>query len=206
MKTITLGLILTAFATLAKANVVVELIPNEPGPYVGGESITVDVWLQPSDTLYIRGVRLDFTDSSEELNLSDQFEFDYAATPGGPGPWFAFTDLELPRPHTYMTLDCWCRPYWMLLQHDVPTHIGSVDVQLPNELGQFRLDVLNSDAQEQGFGAFIRAASGLDQYLFAHEGEITGGTLDFTIVPELSSLWLFATCVSIQLLRRSKGL
>ena len=30
---------------MARAEVVVELVPDNPGPYRGGETLTVDVWL-----------------------------------------------------------------------------------------------------------------------------------------------------------------
>ena len=44
-------------SSVVQAGVVVELVPDNPGPYFGGESLTVDVWLQ-SEEEYGHGVRL----------------------------------------------------------------------------------------------------------------------------------------------------
>ena len=53
------------FATLARGQLVVELVPDNPGPYYGGETLTVDVWLhsEVGEDFRIHILRLDFTDT-----------------------------------------------------------------------------------------------------------------------------------------------
>ena len=67
-----------AFASTANAGVVVDLVPDQAGPYLGGESLTVDVWLQSEETsnVWLRMVQFDFTDTDPAIGLDDTFAFD----------------------------------------------------------------------------------------------------------------------------------
>ena len=79
-----LGRVVIAFAVLgvatvarAEVAVVVELVPDNPGPYIGGESLTVDVWLHnqiPGDII-LESVRFDFTASHPALALGAELTF-----------------------------------------------------------------------------------------------------------------------------------
>ncbi|UCC32094.1 MAG: hypothetical protein JSU86_07395, partial [Phycisphaerales bacterium] len=53
----------------ADPQVVVELVPNNPGPYFGGERVIVDVWLHSQATVDVwpKLFRFDFSDTSQEL-------------------------------------------------------------------------------------------------------------------------------------------
>lgn len=44
MSRIAVGVLALAGAVLAQPSVDIELVPDNHGPYAGGESITVDVW------------------------------------------------------------------------------------------------------------------------------------------------------------------
>ena len=77
--------------------VVVELVPDDPGPYVTGESLTVDVWLhsQVSFDRAIWVVRLDFLDSDEQLRLDPTFTFDLGSS-GRPQDFEVHPELPIP--------------------------------------------------------------------------------------------------------------
>ena len=134
------------FATFARAEVVVELVPDNPGPYYGGETLTVDVWLhsEVSSDRYLWLVRLDFSDSDGQLGVDPTFTFDLSSSRFPED----FDELhpELPIPWAANRKDYLCDPCRLQLPAGGSLHIASIGVNLPNEAGTYRLDVLNMTA------------------------------------------------------------
>ena len=66
------------------------LEPDNPGPYFGGESLTVDLWLDSlaeADVL-LRTIRFDFSQSDPAITTDDEFVFDYSSIPGDSHGYF----------------------------------------------------------------------------------------------------------------------
>jgi len=83
------------------------------------------------------------------------------------------------------------------LNQTTPKLVGSMDVNLPNAAGSFVLDVLNADEDDANLGAEIRHGLGVladpadpASPLRANTSEITGGRLEFVVVPEPATLAL----------------
>ena len=80
-------LFVLACAPVALGGAFVELVPDQPGPYTGGESLGLDVWLHSDEEVpvLLRGVRFDFTDTDPQLLLDAEFAFDFSSIPHGSG-------------------------------------------------------------------------------------------------------------------------
>lgn len=208
---VTLLLILGG-TTYGEAEVIVELVPDSPGPYTGGESLTVDVWLhsQLSFDLQVWEAQFDFSQTDGPLLAAATFTFDLTSSirPGD----FEVHDA-LPVPWAENSLEYGCDECRLQLPQLGSLHIGSIDVRVPTDPGVHRLDALNASIDVLGGkqGTFLRGGS---FFLLAFTGEITGGTLDVSVVagpiPAVSEwgLLIFATlilCVGSLVLRRRRG-
>ncbi|MFQ5494556.1 MAG: IPTL-CTERM sorting domain-containing protein [Phycisphaerae bacterium] len=193
----TIGVVLGLAAVLrADVAVVVELVPDNPGPYLGGESLTVDVWLhsQVAFDVQVERLRFDFADSSPSLDLDPSFTFDLSSIPQDIGgysfdpvlctPFCSSPDLPLPEIRFF--LPCGCLNSWIPLAGGGSLHIGSIDARLPNG-GVHRLDLLNADSQLFGRGALMQVGVVPNQVpVFewtAASGELTGGSFNFVLPP-----------------------
>lgn len=175
-----------AIAPVAKGEVVVELVPDNPGPYTGGESLTVDVWLHsevPSDS-YLWVVQLDFSDSDVQLVLDPTFTFDLSSSMFPED--FHEVYPELPIPRAANTKEYICPECRLQLPAGGSLHIGNIGVRLPNEAGTYRLDVLNADDPDETHGAQIvdRGAS----WWRAFTGEVTGGAYPFVVLAPIPTM------------------
>ncbi len=179
-------------SSVVQAGVVVELVPDNTGPYFGGESMTVDVWLESdvSWPLLLRMIQFDFSDSDPALGLDSTFDFNFSAVPSGGGGYFSSLYPELPVPHAFQSLDCGCPGEYFHLPSDGSLRIGSIGVQLSGVPGLYRIDMLNADEPDELLGAAIRTAPWLPEfpppsfYWRAFTGDITGGAYDFVVIPE----------------------
>lgn len=172
------GLIVFSLSSVVQAEVTVELVPNQPGPYMGGESLAVDVWLhsEVSSDESLVGIRFDFQDSDPMLSLGPTFTFDFSSISPAPVAYDTrFT--ELPVPWTENPSMCLCPELFLWLPAAGSLHIGSFDVQLPTELGVYRVDLLNADEVNPTFGALIHVGV----FWTAYTGEITGGAYEFRV-------------------------
>lgn len=173
-----LGPIVLSLASAVRAEVAVGLLPNQPGPYTGGESLTVDVWLhsEVSSDESLVGIRFDFQDSDPMLSLSPTFTFDFSSIFPAPVVYdVRFTDL--PVPWTDNPALCLCPELFLWLPAEGSIYIGSFDVQLPTEPGVYRVDLLNADEVDPTFGALIYVGV----FWTAYAGEITGGAYEFQV-------------------------
>jgi hypothetical protein len=198
-------LLLVVLTPLAHAGVTVEVVPDDPGPYFGGESLGLDVWLYsewPED-VWFRLVQLDFTDTDPALDLDPAFMFDYSSLFFGDAGWVEGSD-DLPVPWTENTLLVAHPAYFLALPAGGSLHIGSIGLGLPDEDGTYRLDVLNADEPDPTFGATLGFFVGPVEEWRAYEGHITGGTYDFVVIPEPASL-CFISIAALFLLRRRQG-
>ena len=187
-----------AFASLANAGMVeVELTPDNPGPYYGGESLTVDVWLhsQVDYDVGLRRVQLDFTDSDPALMLGPTFEFDYSSIPDDINGYLATAYPDIPVPWTFMSLDCICPGALIQMLAGEVLHIGSIDLGLPGTAGEYILDASNADDPDDQMGAGVLTAYAPapheDELWRAYTEDITGGTHTFEVVPEPPTVALF---------------
>ena len=183
------------FATLARAEVVVELVPDNPGPYSGGETLTVDVWVH-SEVDYWASfghIQFDLTVSDPGLSLDATFTFDYTTLSEPHG--YDYGSPALPVPWTYNGWDLACTPacpdVFMAIPPGGSFHVGSIGVQLPAESGEYRLDLVDAEQSYEGLGVLLGLVNSPfwpDPVWRAHTGEITGGTYDFTVrvVPAVS--------------------
>ena len=80
----TLMVVLISFCP-AYGGAIVELVPDDPGPYYGGESLIVDFWVhnQESFDARLRRIQLDFTETNPELSLDTTFTFDFSSLSEG---------------------------------------------------------------------------------------------------------------------------
>ena len=151
----------TGVARAQEAKVVVELVPDHPGPYQGDQSLTVDVWLhsQVSFDAHLWLVQLDFSDSDGQLLLDPTFTFDLSSSIAPAD----FDDVhpELPIPWAANTLLYICPECRLQLPAGGSLHIGSISVKLPTALGTYRLDVLNVDDPDENHGAWVYVCGNL---------------------------------------------
>lgn len=172
--------VLLASVPAVRAEVTVELVPGQAGPYSGGESMTVDVWLHSEIATdeALSFIRFDFADTHAALSLAPTFDFDFSSIAPAPVIYdIRFTDLPLP--WTANVALCMCPELFLWLPAMGMLHIGSIDVELPDEPGVYRLDLLNSDEADPTAGAMINIGT----YWRAFTGQITGGTYEFVVGP-----------------------
>lgn len=173
-----IGLVVLLLASAVQAEVAVELVPDQSGPYTGGESLTIDVWLhsEVSSDESLVGIRFDFQDSDPMLSLSPTFTFDFSSIFPEPVVYdIRFT--ELPVPWTDNPAMCLCPELFLWLPAEGSLHIGSFDVQLPTEPGVYWVDLLNADEASPMLGALIHVGV----HWTAFTGEITGGAYEFAV-------------------------
>jgi len=181
------GFLVFSLAQVAVGQVVVELVPDNPGPYAGGEAITVDVWLHSSLTEEARlaVIQFDFSQTDPNLSLAPTFSFDYSSIPNASG--YEERHPELPVPWTRNALECVCPDAFLPLPPGGALHIGSVGVQLPTSPGDYRLDALNASHAPPTVGqagAIIYLHLGVTGFT----GEITDGIFDFIVLPPIPTM------------------
>jgi len=179
------------------AKVVVELVPDNPGPYTGGESLTVDVWLHsqiPQD-VRLALIQFDFADTDPGILLDPTFAFDFSSLSA-----VAYqTHPELPVPWTVNSLDCICPEAFLLLPVGGSLHIGSIGVRLPTEGGVYRLDALNADQPDDALGGRLHPHLS-SQIWRAFTGELMGGGFDFVVTPAIPTLSAWGAIIMTSLL------
>ena len=211
--TVAMFFVTVAVAPVATGEVLVELIPERSGPYNGGESLTVDVWLhsEVSFDSYLWLVRLDFLDTDGQLVLDPTFTFDLSSSMFPEHFHEVYPDL--PIPWAANTKEYICPECRLQLPAGGSLHIGSIGVNLPNEAGTYRLDAINADDPDETHGAQI--VEGGASWWRAFTGEITGAAYPFAVIPPaiptvsgwgiiaMGVLLLVLACLMI--IRRTRG-
>ncbi len=152
----------------------IELVPDAPGPYTGGQAVTVDVVfnnLEPF-SLPVYLVRLDFADTDPAIGLPA--DFDWLLEPVTAG------DPTMPVPQWQITAGP---------QNVIPPFgsltVGRVTVTAPAERGCYELDVMNADEPDRTRGAQFEWLEPVRALVIwrAYTGELVGGTLTMEVGP-----------------------
>jgi len=183
------------FIPLAQAQepVRVELVPDPPGPYFGGESVTAHVWLHNrfAYDAAMALVRFDFSDTDPSIALDPTFTFDYSSLYKPPGR-YDFGTPQLPVPWTLNATEVGCPEGCPTLFLTIPLggslHAGTLELRLPSAPGAYRMDALNADDPDPAVGAWVRGGVYVPFDWRAYDGEITGGTQTFTVLPPIPVL------------------
>lgn len=187
--------ILSVPAARAPAGAVIELIPEDPGPYFGGETVEVDVYVTSSLDHNLRLLQFDFTGTDAALSLEERFDF----TPHGADgiildiccPNLEFTSLVdgdgAVVSFVYVGFVDLGGGFMLDLAADVPVNVGNIDVTLPADPGTYLLDAATADDPDPNRGARIDFDFYSPTTWRAYTGELTGGTYEFHVIPEPSS-------------------
>ncbi len=192
----------------------IDLRPVQPGPYVQNQIVEVNAFLvdtgNPQGNIQLRGVFLDFTDSDPSYSYPD---------PDGAGPLIAgefswINPFSLPRIPSLLPQVSWVYPLPTpnpLFQITVPNNgevqLGSLKVNVGTANGQQKfLDAMNDDVADPNFGARVDFGFGGPgdpvTTWRAFDGQLTGGVVELTPVPEPVSLLLGLGCVAFLFGRR----
>ncbi len=102
-------------ASCAYGNIIIDLKPDDPGPYGSGEVVNVEAWFVDKDNghpithedILFRRYQLDFEDTDPVIGLPDRMDLE---NPGGMNsvlpylPRLSLIFLGLPNPPAMMTL------------------------------------------------------------------------------------------------------
>lgn len=194
------------FAVIATQTVeggaVVTLVPNNPGPYFGGESLVVDVYVTSNQSVQARLLGFDFSASDAAIVLTGpdgpdpdtipEFVFDFSTLIVSA---FYSTFPNLPIPQTVTSGPGPVPGFLLNLMSGVAFHAGTVTVRLPYEPGEYVLDAMNFDAHDTNSGARIDFdfANTVTWSTFDDGNvELTGGQRTFVVVPEATTLIMLA--------------
>lgn len=188
----------------------IELIPEQSGPYFGGETVEVGVFATSDLDHRLRVLQLDFSASNSALLLGDRFAFDYRGSDGVVVSMQIYYELSELHDEdgavvaaTY-PLDVDLGPNFLIdLVPGVQVHLGDLDVTLPGAAGVYTLDAMNASEPDPAVGAMFEYDFDTPTTWRAYSGELTGGTYDFVIVPEPASC-LLLSAAAFALRRRGK--
>ncbi len=194
-----------AMTSVAYGGVVIEVLPQDAGPWDPGATVTMDVFLTQDAGGFdrgLRGIQFDFENSDPDLGLAEWFTFDYSSVMFG-APYAEFN--ELPRASTVYFLGNYpngnpfdpdaaiplpWNSFMLVLPEEGQFHIGWIDVTLPMAEGDYTLDVLNAPGYfgppvNPDVGAWLRYGFGMvdgdpvTNWVPADPDEIAGGTFAF---------------------------
>jgi len=210
---------LFAAAHTADAGAVVTLVPQDPGPYYGGETLTVDLTIEqspPGSDIYLRGIQLDFNASAPELTLNS-FAFDFSAQQicqvvpalcgAGHVLFTSLTDNDRGSVAAIFYGTSLDPGNQIRLPGTGSITVGHINFTLPNVPGDYLLDAINlpgsiNPNRHEADGAFLAfdfphqtwmAPENLSQRGEGGGGQGSGGVA-FVVVPEPATLILLAFC------------
>jgi len=175
------------FATAANAAVSLSLVPDNPGPYLGGEKVNVDVFLvnDGEGDMQMRLLQLDTALTDPALGLGD-VTIDtssliasalYGAFPSGTVSNITYTSTSP-------------TPGFILVYGEGSNLVSTISVTLPNDPGDYIFDVANAQAPDNNTGAVFQWDFDNTRQAFAGDGTLGGGSTTFTVVPEPATLAL----------------
>ncbi|MCH7704629.1 MAG: PEP-CTERM sorting domain-containing protein, partial [Planctomycetes bacterium] len=196
---IAVSLVLAA-ATSAYAGAEIKLVGDpDQELYDPAQPITVSIFAnmteQPiNDPVLLRGIQFDFNATDPQIGLPASMDF---VNPMG--LYAEFENLPIPA-----TLWPGAAPFpagmiELILGEDVL--LGTVDITAQDELGTTRtLDVLNAGEPDTNAGGSLKFGFGIDKDdpitdWRGSNGDLTGGTLDITTVPEPGTVGLFLLAI-----------
>jgi len=188
-------------ASVAHAGALITVDPTNPGPYFGGETFMVDVYVTADRNIQPRLLGYDFSQTDAMIHLSgpdgpdvdttQEFVFDYGNVILSSALYAKFPNL--PQPQTVFYGVGPIPGFIMSISAGVPFHVGVVTITLPPEPGTYLLDAANYSATDDSVGARIDFDFANPQtWSTAMDGEveISGGQYDFVVVPEPATLAL----------------
>ena len=194
---IVVGAILLPVAS-AGAGATISLLPStaqfDPGESFVVQFIATMTEAPINDVVFVRGLQFDFTQTDKQIGLPESMNL------GGRGSLYIIED-ELPRPHIV-----WPFPApgaGIYLELNTPVLFGSVDIIAQDEAATTRtLDVANATATNPDLGAFITFGFGADPYdpittWRFDTGDLAGGTLDITTVPEPATVVMLLLILAV---------
>ena len=216
MSTIRHALLIAASAalgatSLAHAGAEINLVGDPDKPlYDPGEAITVSIYATMTEApinpvVALRGMQLDYTTTDGSIGLPVSMDF---VNPGG--IYAEFENLPVPRsvwpvPNRDLIL------FMVVLELGEPVLFGTVEIAAPDEMDTTAtLDVANAGEPDIDFGDSLKFGFGNDpddpitDWRF-NTGELTGGTLDITTVPEPATIGLLLVAVVALRRRRMVG-
>jgi len=211
-------LVLICSTSPAHAGLAVTLVPTLPGPYAPGQVVPIDVLAQldanSPQSIRVWDLQFDFSDSDvqfapEEVLTHPDTKFhgdihfwDFSSSSDCTGDSLACgqgysldsaIDADGTVNVTYVGLNTGLP--WITLVQSTPRRVGAFEVTTPylEEQGCVGFDILNADESDPLRGARLmyRVIPNMTPvYWSAHEGSITGGRLDFCLLPEPGTLAL----------------
>jgi len=159
----------------ARGQLSIDLVPRDAGPFLGGETVTVDVIVNnPGNALPLVLAQVDFTDSDPALSYDGDFQWALLPLAAGDG--------TLPVP-------AWALgpPAEQTLPANDALRLGAIDVVLPAAPGCYVLDCMNADERDADFGARIDVdlPTRVVVSFRAFEGEIIGGQVTLAVGKEV---------------------
>lgn len=206
MRSLRLSFVFTLIvACSARAGALITLVPNPPGPYIGGEVLTVDVAVTTDRTILVRALGFDFSDTDASLTLlgpdgpdldtTAEFVFDFSSLPVlGSSLYLQFANFNFPQ--IVYTSPNPITGAVLTLTAGVPFPIGSFQVKLPDMPTDAVIDVMNYDGEAASGARIEFFTSNTDDGLWtAQNGELLGGQLVLVCldcIPEPATLAMLA--------------
>lgn len=187
-----------AFAGPARADLFLSMTADDPGPYVGGETVNVDVFLENDGEglMPMRVLQIDTANTDPALGIGD-FAFDtsslidpslYADFSGGTVTSLVYTST-LPAEG-------------LILEYGEGTnYVTTIPVTLPTDPGEYRFDIAHATAPDMNTGALFMWGFDPPQTAWAGSGVFPIQAIIFT-VPEPSLLVLCGAGSLVALRRR----
>ncbi|MCO6437719.1 MAG: PEP-CTERM sorting domain-containing protein [Phycisphaerae bacterium] len=179
------------------------LTPSAAGPYNPGQ--TIDVFVDLANPVsgvadrYLRLVQLDIRDSDDPIEMAvNGFTWDFTSIPDGGVGYAAFGNPPIPSV-AYLGVVLNTNGQYLLPGDGSALRLGSFNITMPNVVSEttFNFTLLTpsdnpSDLNDPTGARVMSGFGGLDPIVDSRPrlGNLTGGTAEFTVVPEPATLGL----------------
>lgn len=158
----------------------ISLVPETPGPYLGGSTVIVDVMFNNHEgqDIELRGMTLDFSATDPAIGLPSTFDYYFDDLVSDA---LYFTLINMPRVDA-VYLGFSGTPGFIVVVPDGGTRlVGTLEVTLPAADGTYLLDAINPAAPDLNSGAYF--AYGFDPRVNLHylNGNLTGDPLPLVV-------------------------